>query len=82
MASTLLSSSVCSDFYPVSCFQAWGSEIKYKKVALLPNLSIENFALETPQGRTTPRRWREITFTVDSFSFEEYCQEHFPDFLD
>eukprot|EP00066_Takifugu_rubripes_P002741 XP_003964848.1 PREDICTED: probable ATP-dependent RNA helicase DHX58 [Takifugu rubripes] len=65
-----------------SCNKAWGSEIKYKKVALLPNLSIESFALETPQGRTTPRRWRDITFTVDDFSFEEYCQEHMPDFLD
>lgn len=63
------------DFYPVFRFQKWGSEINYKKVALLPNLSIESFALETPECRTTPRRWKDITFTVENFSFEEYCQD-------
>uniref|UniRef100_H3D2C6 RNA helicase n=1 Tax=Tetraodon nigroviridis TaxID=99883 RepID=H3D2C6_TETNG len=58
-----------------SCNKKWGAEIKYKKVALLPNLSIENFALETPEGRMTPRKWKDITFTVDNFSFEEYCRD-------
>lgn len=65
-----------------SCNKKWGSEIKYKKVALLPNLSIENFALETGACRMTPQRWKDITFTVDNFSFEEYCQDHVPDLFD
>lgn len=83
MASALLLSRCLQcDFYAVLLFQTWGFEIKYKKVALLPTLSIESFALETPQGRTTPRQWKDITFTVEDFSIEEYCQDHFPDLLD
>lgn len=70
------------DFDPVLCFQKWGYEIKYKKIALLPNLSIENFTLEVQGCRTTPRKWKDITFTVDDFSFEEYCRDHVPDLFD
>lgn len=49
---------------------------------LLPNLSIDNFALEILGRRTTPRQWRDITFTVDNFNFEEYCQDHDLDVFD
>lgn len=62
--------------------QKWGFEIKYKEVALLPNLAIKHFALETPDGRMTVKNWKDITFTVDDFNFEEYCREHFPDLFD
>lgn len=41
----------------------------------MPNLSIENFALETPGGRLTPRKWKDVTFTVGTFSLAEYCQD-------
>lgn len=56
--------------------------MKYKKTALLPNLAINNFALETPEGRMTVKKWKKVPFTVEQFSFEEYCQEHFPDMFD
>lgn len=65
-----------------NCNKEWGFEIKYKKIALLPNLAIKNFALETPDGRTTVKKWKDITFTVEDFSFEEYCQENFHDIWD
>lgn len=69
-------------FDPYLNSQNWGFEIKYKKIALLPNLAITNFALETPEGRTTVKKWKKVPFTVEQFSFEEYCQEHFPDMFD
>ncbi|XP_010738101.3 ATP-dependent RNA helicase DHX58 [Larimichthys crocea] len=64
------------------CNKDWGFEMKYKKVALLPNLAIKNFALETPDGRTTVKKWKDVTFTVEDFSFEEYCNDNFPDLFD
>ncbi|XP_030592585.1 probable ATP-dependent RNA helicase DHX58 [Archocentrus centrarchus] len=64
------------------CNKKWGHEIKYKKSALMPNLAIKNFALETPDGRTTVKKWKDAPFTVEDFNFEEYCEENFPDFLD
>lgn len=69
-------------FYPHLNSQNWGFEIKYKKIALLPNLAIDNFALETPEGRMTVKKWKKVPFKVEQFSFEEYCQEHFPDMFD
>lgn len=69
-------------FYPYLHSQDWGFEMKYKKVALLPNLAIKNFALETPDGRTTVKKWKDVTFTVEDFSFEEYCNDNFPDLFD
>lgn len=65
-----------------NCNREWGYEMKYKKSALLPNIAIKNFAMETPDGRTTVKQWKDIPFTVDDFSFAEYCQENFPDLFD
>ncbi|XP_068574914.1 ATP-dependent RNA helicase DHX58 [Cebidichthys violaceus] len=64
------------------CNQDWGFEMKYKKVALLPNLAIKKLALKTPEGSTTVKKWKDIPFTVEDFSFEEYCRDNFPDLLD
>lgn len=55
--------------------------MKYKEIALLPNLAIKNFALDTPEGRLTVKKWKDVTFTVEHFSFEEYCEDNFPDIL-
>ncbi|XP_058509635.1 probable ATP-dependent RNA helicase DHX58 [Solea solea] len=65
-----------------NCNKDWGFEIKYKEVALLPNLAINNFALETPDGRMTAKKWKNVQFTVEDFSFQQYCQENFPDLID
>lgn len=62
--------------------QHWGHEMKYKRVVLLPRLVIKNFALETPEGRQTPKKWKNVNFTVEPFSFEEYCQDNFQDLFD
>lgn len=62
--------------------QKWGFEMKYKEIALLPNLAIKNFALETPDGRLTIKKWKDVPFTVEEFSFEEYCQKNFPGIFD
>ncbi|KAM7387360.1 hypothetical protein PAMA_009807 [Pampus argenteus] len=65
-----------------NCNKDWGFEIKYKEVALLPNIAIKNFALETPDGRMTVKQWKDVAFIVEDFSFEEYCQDNFPDIFD
>ncbi|XP_044038487.1 probable ATP-dependent RNA helicase DHX58 [Siniperca chuatsi] len=65
-----------------SCNKEWGFEMKYKQIALLPNIAIKNFALDTPDGRMTVKKWKDVTFTVEDFSFEEYCQGNFPDIFD
>uniref|UniRef100_UPI003AAF394D ATP-dependent RNA helicase DHX58 n=1 Tax=Centroberyx gerrardi TaxID=166262 RepID=UPI003AAF394D len=65
-----------------NCNKDWGFEMKYKKVALLPNLAIKNFALETPEGRTTVKKWKDVKFTVDEFNFSDYCKDKFPDLFD
>lgn len=56
--------------------------MNYKKIALLPNLAIKKFALETPDGRVTVNKWKDVPFTVEDFSLEEYCQNNVPDYLD
>lgn len=66
----------------IDCKKDWGFEMKYKDVALLPNLAIKNLALETPDGRMTVKKWKDVPFTVEDFSLEEYCQDNFPDLLD
>lgn len=63
------------------CNKDWGFEMKYKKVALLPNLAIKNFALETPEGRKTVKKWKDVTFPVEDFNFVEYCLSN-PDLFD
>ncbi|XP_008283077.1 ATP-dependent RNA helicase DHX58 [Stegastes partitus] len=65
-----------------NCNRDWGYEMKYKKCALLPNVAIKNFALQTPDDRITVKKWKDVPFTVEDFSFTEYCEENFPDFLD
>ncbi|XP_060946053.1 ATP-dependent RNA helicase DHX58-like [Limanda limanda] len=65
-----------------NCSQQWGFEMKYKGVALLPNLAIKHFVLQTPDGRTTKKKWKDVPFTLDNFNFEEYCQDNFPDLFD
>lgn len=61
--------------------QKWGYEMKYKEVALLPNIAVKQFVLETPE-RLLVKKWKNVPFTVDGFSFEEYCQNNVPDLLD
>lgn len=56
--------------------------MKYKKVALLPNLAIKNFALETPDGRITVKKWKDVPFAVEEFSFEQYYEENVEGWLD
>nr|ADI75503.1 DExD/H box RNA helicase [Paralichthys olivaceus]ADM18136.1 LGP2 [Paralichthys olivaceus] len=65
-----------------NCNKEWGFEMKYKEIALLPNLAIKHLFLQTPDGRMTVKKWKDVPFTVDNFSFEEYCQDNFPDLLD
>lgn len=62
--------------------QHWGHEMKYKKVLLLPRLVIKNFAVDTPEGRQTPKKWKNINFTVEPFEFKEYCQDNFGHLFD
>ncbi|KAM3598276.1 uncharacterized protein V6R79_016027 [Siganus canaliculatus] len=64
------------------CNMEWGFEIRYKKYAMLPNLAIKNFALKTVRGIQTAKKWKDVTFTVEPFNFEKYCEDHFPDILD
>ncbi|XP_040918134.1 probable ATP-dependent RNA helicase DHX58 [Toxotes jaculatrix] len=65
-----------------NCNLQWGFEMKYKEAAILPNLAIKNFALETPDGRMTVKKWKDVLFTVEDFSFEQYCQDNFPNLFD
>uniref|UniRef100_A0A8C2ZUN7 RNA helicase n=1 Tax=Cyclopterus lumpus TaxID=8103 RepID=A0A8C2ZUN7_CYCLU len=64
------------------CKQKWGYEMKYKKCVVLPNLAIKELALNTPHGRITVKKWKDVPFTVEDFSFEEYQKDNFDDFLD
>ncbi|XP_014893336.1 ATP-dependent RNA helicase DHX58 [Poecilia latipinna] len=65
-----------------NCNKDWGFEMKYRKVAILPNLAIKNFALETPDGRITVKKWKDVPFMVEEFTFEQYCSDFFPDLFD
>ncbi|XP_062263239.1 probable ATP-dependent RNA helicase DHX58 [Platichthys flesus] len=65
-----------------NCSQQWGFEMKYRDTALLPNLAIKHLFLQTPDGRMTKKKWKDVPFTSDNFNFEEYCQENFPDLFD
>ncbi|XP_072225459.1 ATP-dependent RNA helicase DHX58 [Leuresthes tenuis] len=65
------------------CNKDWGFQMKYKKVVVLPNMAIKSFALQvTPAERMIVKKWKDVPFTVEDFSFEEYCQEYLGDFLD
>nr|XP_020463090.1 probable ATP-dependent RNA helicase DHX58 [Monopterus albus]XP_020463091.1 probable ATP-dependent RNA helicase DHX58 [Monopterus albus] len=65
-----------------NCDQQWGFEIKYKKTAVLPNLAIKKFALETPDGRITAKKWKDIPFTIEDFNYIEYCEANYADIYD
>lgn len=54
----------------------------YKEIALLPILAIENFAMETPEGRKLANKWKNIEFTVEEFNFSTYCHNRFPNMFD
>ncbi|XP_053195286.1 ATP-dependent RNA helicase DHX58-like [Scomber japonicus] len=62
-----------------NCNKEWGTEIKYRKIALLPNIAIKNFGLETPEGRMTVEKWKDVTFTAEEFDFEKYAKDNFPE---
>uniref|UniRef100_A0A672GIR8 RNA helicase n=1 Tax=Salarias fasciatus TaxID=181472 RepID=A0A672GIR8_SALFA len=51
-----------------NCNMDWGYEINYKKKALLPNLCIKKFVVETPDGRRPVKKWKNVPFTVKDFS--------------
>lgn len=84
----MLNTETCLVIYIVLCVsfahnpQHWGHEMKYKKVLLLPRLVIKNFALDTPEGRQTPKKWKKVNFTVEPFDFNEYCQDNFEHLFD
>uniref|UniRef100_A0A8C2ZTD4 RNA helicase n=1 Tax=Cyclopterus lumpus TaxID=8103 RepID=A0A8C2ZTD4_CYCLU len=61
---------------------AKGHYVNYKKCVVLPNLAIKELALNTPHGRITVKKWKDVPFTVEDFSFEEYQKDNFDDFLD
>lgn len=65
-----------------NCNKDWGFEMKYKGAALLATLKIDNFALLTPDGRMTVKKWKDVPFPVDDFDFIAYCEDHFPNILD
>lgn len=62
--------------------QQWGMEMVYKEIALLPILAIENFAMETPEGRRLAKKWKNVEFTVEEFNFSTYYHSKFPNMLD
>ncbi|KAM3863787.1 ATP-dependent RNA helicase DHX58 [Diretmus argenteus] len=65
-----------------NCNRQWGFEMKLKKIVLLPNLSIKNFALDTPDGRIMVKQWKDVKFAVDEFNFNDYGKDKFPDLFD
>lgn len=76
-------------YYSSSCvslhaifLQHWGHEMKYKNVVQLPKLVIKNFALETPEGRQTAKKWKNVDFIVEPFDFAQYCRDNVDDLFD
>uniref|UniRef100_A0A674CXM7 RNA helicase n=1 Tax=Salmo trutta TaxID=8032 RepID=A0A674CXM7_SALTR len=65
-----------------ACGRQWGMEMVYKEIALLPILAIENFAMETPEGRKLAKKWKNVEFTVEEFNFSTYCHSKFPNMFD
>ncbi|XP_030198195.1 ATP-dependent RNA helicase DHX58 [Gadus morhua] len=55
------------------CNLQWGYQMKYKKSVLLANVKIKSFALDTPDGRTTVKQWKNVPFVVEDFNFLKYC---------
>ncbi|XP_053706764.1 probable ATP-dependent RNA helicase DHX58 isoform X1 [Synchiropus splendidus] len=65
-----------------NCGKDWGSEIKYKGIAVLPNISIKHFTVEMPSGRVVVKKWKKVPFMVEEFNLSEYCEENGCDPLD
>ncbi|XP_065135842.1 ATP-dependent RNA helicase DHX58 [Paramisgurnus dabryanus] len=61
------------------CGKNWGWEIKYKKVAILPCLKLENFSLNTPEGKCSPKKWKKVPFQVQDFDFTKYMEDRLDD---
>jgi hypothetical protein len=60
-------------FLECMLLQQWGYQMKYKKSVLLANVKIKSFALDTPDGRTTVKQWKNVPFVVEDFNFLKYC---------
>ncbi|XP_048847929.1 probable ATP-dependent RNA helicase DHX58 [Brienomyrus brachyistius] len=61
-----------------ACGVEWGMEIIYKNV-ILPNLAIKKFALVTKDRTTTVKKWKDVPFPIQEFSYTDYCLTNFPD---
>ncbi|XP_026063869.1 ATP-dependent RNA helicase DHX58 [Carassius auratus] len=62
-----------------NCGKEWGMEIKYRRVAILPCLKIKSFSLKTPEGKSTPKKWKNVEFQVKEFDFLTDMSSQFPD---
>ncbi|XP_030649474.1 ATP-dependent RNA helicase DHX58 [Chanos chanos] len=63
-----------------TCGKDWGMEILIKKLMKpLPCLKIKSFSLKTPEGSRSPKKWKDVPFTVEELEMEEYVTRHFPD---
>nr|WLW15875.1 LGP2 [Spinibarbus sinensis] len=62
-----------------NCGKEWGMEIKFKRVVILPCLKIKSFSLKTPEGKSTPKQWKDVEFQVKEFDFIEDMSSRFPD---
>lgn len=63
----------------LSLSQDWGMEIRYRNVVILPCLKIKSFSLKTPEGKSTPKQWKDVEFQVKEFVFLEDMSSRFPD---
>nr|AIX47137.1 LGP2 [Cyprinus carpio] len=61
------------------CGKDWGMEIRYRNVVILPRLKIKSFSLKTPEGKSTPKQWKDVEFQVKEFDFLEDMSSRFPD---
>ncbi|XP_067397041.1 ATP-dependent RNA helicase DHX58 [Emydura macquarii macquarii] len=59
-----------------SCGQGWGMEMIYRGLTL-PILSIKNFVVVTPDGNKPFKKWSQVTFAIEEFDFEKYCNSTF-----
>ncbi|XP_059410621.1 ATP-dependent RNA helicase DHX58-like [Carassius carassius] len=62
-----------------NCGKEWGMEIKFRRVVILPCLKIKSFSLKTPEGKSTPKKWKNVEFQVKEFDFLADMSTHFPD---
>uniref|UniRef100_A0A8C1HN98 RNA helicase n=1 Tax=Cyprinus carpio carpio TaxID=630221 RepID=A0A8C1HN98_CYPCA len=59
------------------CGKDWGMEIRYRNVVILPCLKIKSFSLKTPEGKSTPKQWKDVEFQVKEFDFLEDMKDTF-----